>query len=290
MNLFCFGLGYSALATGRWLRRMQDESFSWAGTVRGVDKGRALAEQGIAVHLFDGNAPSPTAAADIGAATHVLISVPPRPPADPVLVHHRADLDAAEKLEWLGYFSSVGVYGDAGGDWIDENAECRPTSDRSRARLAAETKWREYAAGRGLPICVMRLAGIYGAGRSALDKLREGIARRVVKPGQVFNRIHVEDIGRIAARAAVAGLDGVFNLADDEPAPPQDVVEYAAELIAAPVPPAVPLDEAELSEMARSFYADNRRCSNTAIKQALDVDLMYPTYREGLKAILKQTG
>ncbi len=290
MKLFCFGLGYSALATGRWLRRLHGEEFSWAGTVRSVDKGKALADQGITVHLFDGTAPSPTAAADIGAATHLLVSVPPQPPADPVLVHHRADLDAAENLRWLGYFSSVGVYGDAGGAWIDESAQCRPVNPRSKDRLQAEEAWRAYARSRDLPIAVMRLAGIYGPGRSPIDKLRAGTARRVVKEGQVFNRIHVEDIGRIAARAAVALLDGVFNLADDEPAPSQDLVEYAAGLIGAPAPPAVALDEAELSEMARSFYADNKRCSNAAIKQALDIELMYPTYREGLAAIFKRTG
>lgn len=290
MNLFCFGLGYSALATGRWLRRLQGENLGWAGTVRSVEKGRALADQKIAVHRFDGESPSPTAAGDIGAATHILVSVPPQNGADPVLAHHRADLDAAENLEWLGYFSSVGVYGDAGGSWIDEGTECRPANPRSKDRLRAEEAWRAYARSRNLPIAVMRLAGIYGPGRSAIDKLRAGTAQRVVKEGQVFNRIHVEDIGRIAARAAVAKLDGVFNLADDEPAPPQDLVTYAAGLIGAPVPPALTFDEADLSEMARSFYSDNKRCSNAAIKKALDIELMYPTYREGLRSIHQTLG
>ena len=203
-----------------------------------------------------------------------------------MLLHHAADILAAPRLGWIGYYSTVGVYGDAGGEWIDESAPTEPLSARNRYRLEAEESWRELAAQKGVPLAVLRLAGIYGPGRSPFEKLENGTARRVVKPGQVFNRIHVTDIGAITAAAARARLSGTFNLADDEPAPPQDVIAHAARLLGVAPPPEIPFEEADLSPMAKTFYAGNRRVSNAKIKSALSYAFRYPTYREGHAAIL----
>jgi nucleoside-diphosphate-sugar epimerase len=222
------------------------------------------------------------------AATHVVFSIPPGAGGDPALVHHPADLDAAENLQWLCYYSTVGVYGDFGGAWIDEGAPLVPRNERSDRRVAAEQAWRDYAATRGVPLAILRLAGIYGPGRSVFDKLREGTAHRINKPGQVFNRIHVADIGRITALSAEARLEGTYNLADDEPAPPQDLVSYGATLMGVEPPPEVPFATAELTPMQRSFYADNKRVSNRAIKSALGIELLYPNYRVGLDAIWEE--
>jgi nucleoside-diphosphate-sugar epimerase len=223
--------------------------------------------------------------ADLHKASHVVLSIPPGEGGDPALALHRGDLDAAADLEWLCYYSTVGVYGDFGGAWIDASAPTHPMNRRSQQRVLAESLWRDYATSRGVPLIVLRLAGIYGPGRSSFDKLREGTARRIVKPNQVFNRIHVDDIGRVTALAAQAKLGGVFNLSDDEPAPPQDLVEYAAHKMGVPVPPDVPFEEAKMTEMARSFYSDNKRVSSAAIKQALGIELLFPNYRAGLDAI-----
>lgn len=284
MQVFFFGMGYSAAATARALLEA-DPDVGLSGTVRSTARLADFAGDARAMHVFDGSAPGATVRAALGEATHVVVSTPPGEAGDPVLAHHRADLLAAPRLQWLCYYSTVGVYGDFDGAWIDETAACHPLNERSRQRLLAEQHWQAFAAERGIPLLILRLAGIYGPQRSTFDRLRDGTARRVVKPGQVFNRIHVDDIGRVTALAASRRLGGTFNLADDEPAPPQDLIVYAAELAGAAPPPAVPFDEAELGPMARSFYADNKRISNAAIKQALGIELLYPTYREGLAAI-----
>jgi nucleoside-diphosphate-sugar epimerase len=290
MNFFFFGMGYSSLATARAVHALIDPAIPIAGTTRSEEKLDALADSAIRAHLFDGLVPGATLAADLQQATHVVVSIPPDELGDPVLNFHRETLDRAANLQWLCYFSTVGVYGDFGGNWIDESAACKPANKRSQQRVEAEEHWRDYAAGRGLPLLILRLAGIYGPGRSAFDKLRDGTARRIVKPDQVFNRIHVEDIGRVTALAAVAGLDGAFNLADNEPAPPQDLVTFAAKLMGVEPPPEIPFETAEMTPMARSFYSDNKRVSNRAIRQVLGIDLLYPTYREGLSAIYSQRG
>lgn len=288
MGVFFFGMGYSSLASARAIHQSIDSTIPIAGTSRTEERAEQLADSAYRIHVFDGESPGTTLDEDLVKATHVILSIPPDEHGDPALIHHRASLDAAKNLEWIGYYSTVGVYGDFGGAWIDESADTNPINKRSRQRVEAEEAWRAYAASRGLPLLILRLAGIYGPGRSALDKLRDGTARRIVKPGQVFNRIHVEDIGRVTAIAAPRKLAGTFNLADDEPAPPQDLVTYAAKLMGVAPPPETSFETAEMTEMARSFYSDNKRVSNRAIKDALGIELLYPTYREGLDAIYRQ--
>jgi len=286
MNAFFFGLGFSAKAAANALLERAPGT-AIAGTTRTPEGVSALMAQNFTPHLFTGSAPGETLGADVRRATHVVFSIAPDDEGDPALVQHRADLDAAKDLAWLCYYSTVGVYGDFGGDWIDETAPLVPRNARSDRRVAAEAAWRDYAKERGLPLAILRLAGIYGPGRSVFDKLRDGTAHRIVKPGQVFNRIHVADIGRVTALAAEARLDGTFNLADDEPAPPQDLVSFGADLAGVTPPPELPFETAELSPMQRSFYADNKRVSNAAIKKALGIEMLYPNYREGLSAIFR---
>ncbi|MDB5612502.1 MAG: NAD(P)-dependent oxidoreductase [Devosia sp.] len=284
MRAFFFGLGYSSTAAAQTMRT-GSQTVNISGTVRTPEKAERLTAKGISAHVFDGTAPGATLGPDLRQATHVILSIAPGEEGDPALVHHRADLDAAENLEWLCYYSTVGVYGDFGGDWIDESAPLVPRNDRSDRRVLAEQAWRDYAAERGVKLAILRLAGIYGPGRSTFDKLADGTARRVIKPGQVFNRIHVEDIARVTMLAAEARLDGTFNMADDEPAPPQDLVTYAAGLMGIEPPPEIPFEDAQFTPMQRSFYADNKRVSNAAIKQALGIELLHPNYRESLTAI-----
>lgn len=284
MNAFFFGLGYSSQAAVEHMaQRMPGAALG--GTVRTSEKAARLSADGIAAHVFDGTAPGATLSNDLRAASHIIFSIAPGEAGDPALIHHRADLDAAENLQWLCYYSTVGVYGDFGGAWIDESAPLVPRNDRSDRRVLAEQAWRDYAQARGVPLAILRLAGIYGPGRSTFDKLLDGTARRVVKPGQVFNRIHVQDIGRVTTLAAEARLHGTFNMADDEPAPPQDLVTYAAGLMGVEPPPEIPFETADFTPMQKSFYADNKRVSNAAIKQALGIELLFANYRQSLDAI-----
>jgi nucleoside-diphosphate-sugar epimerase len=283
-RLFCFGLGYTALALARGLMA---EGWSIAGTTRNADKQSELASEGYEVLLFDRDRPLHDAAAALASATHVLTSVGPDEAGDPVLAHHLADLRRCATLEWVGYLGTTGVYGDRAGAWVDEADPVTPTMPRTRRRVAAEGHWLAS----GLPVHIFRLAGIYGPGpgRNALDAVRAGTARRIVKPGQVFGRIHVDDIAQVL-RASIARPNpgAIYNVADDEPAPPQDVIAFACALLGVAPPPEVPYEQADLSPMARSFYADNRRVCNARIKDELGVRLRYPTYRDGLRAILEQ--
>lgn len=280
-KLFCFGLGYTARHLAHALR---PRGFVIAGTTRSPERQRALAADGIDAHLFARDHPLPEAAL-IG-TTHLLTSIAPDEGGDPVLDLHARDL-AGLGLVWAGYLGTTAVYGDRGGGWVSEDDPPAPSIPRAQRRVAAETAWLAS----GLPVHVFRLAGIYGPGRSALDGLRAGTARRVVKPGQVFSRIHVEDIVQVLL-ASMARPDpgAIYNVCDDEPAPPQDVVTFAAGLLGVDPPPKQPFETAELSPMARSFYADNRRVDNRRIKEELGVTLRHPTYREGLRALLSREG
>jgi nucleoside-diphosphate-sugar epimerase len=285
MGVFFFGMGYSSLAAAHSIHEIVDPDVPIAGTTRTEEGVERLAESPYRLHVFDGTRPGTTLGPDLRKATHVVLSIPPNDSGDPAYNFHRSDLDGAQGLQWLCYYSTVGVYGDFGGQWIDESAPTRPVNKRSQERVVAEHLWRDFAARRGVPLLVLRLAGIYGPGRSSFDKLREGTARRIIKQGQVFNRIHVDDIGRITALAAKAKLGGTFNLSDEEPAPPQDVVAYAADLCGVAPPPEVALDQAGLSPMGRSFYAECKRVDGRRTRAELGVSLRYPTYREGLAAL-----
>ncbi len=287
MNIFFFGLGFSARAALAHLR-YGERTVNVSGNVRGENKANLLTREGVDAHVFDGIVPGATLGPSLRKASHVVLSIAPGEAGDPALIHHRADLDAADGLEWLCYYSTIGVYGDFGGAWIDESAPLVPRNQRSDRRVLAEQAWRDYARERGVKLAILRLGGIYGPGRSAFDKLRDGTARPIAKPGQVFNRIHVADIGRVTALAAAARLYGTFNLVDDAPAPPQDVILHAAGLLGMPPPSVEDFASAALTPMQRSFYADNKRVSNAAIKQALGIELLYPDYRSGLAAILEE--
>jgi len=282
-TLFCFGLGYSA---GFLARGLRDEGWRVVGTCREAESEARLRAQGFEVHrLARGHSLSEPRAL-LGAATHVLSSIPPDEAGDPVLDLHGDDLAAATP-KWVGYLSTTGVYGDRSGGWVDEGSTLEPTGERGRRRVEAERRWLDLRRRHGLPVHVFRLAGIYGPGRSALDTVRSGRARRIDKPGQVFSRIHVADIVR-ALRASMAAPDpgAVYNLCDDDPAPPAEVIAHASELLGVAPPPLVPFASAALSEMARSFYADNKRVSNRRMKERLGVRLLYPSYRDGLRALL----
>ena len=282
-RLVVIGLGYSAREIAGKLARQGWETVASSRTHEGAAR---LGAAGYEALVFEGTHPSPALAAALAKASHVLVSAPPDAGGDPLLRQHASELAASPRLEWIGYLSTIGVYGDRQGAWVDETTPPRPISERSRRRLAAEEAWREFARSTARRVQIFRLAGIYGPGRSAIDDLRAGTARRIVKPGQLFNRIHVQDL----AAAVIAGAEGagtgmVYNIADDEPAPPQDVVTCAARLLGVPAPPEIPFEAAQLSPMAQSFYAESKLVRNDKAKRQLGLVLEYPTYREGLRAI-----
>ena len=284
-RLFCFGLGYTALELAR---RLKPRGWQIAGTCRTAKAVAALRADGIEAALFDRSQPPAAPDTLLAGASHVLSSVPPDEAGDPVLDHFGAALAGRPDIAWLGYLSTTGVYGDRAGGWVDETSPLQPTGERGHRRLAAEQGWLTLQRDAGLPVHLFRLAGIYGPGRSALDTVRSGRARRIVKPGQIFSRIHVADIAAVLeASIAQPNPGAAYNLCDDNPAPPDEVIGFAATLLGAPMPPEIPFDSAELSDMARSFYADNKRVSNERIKRELGVTLAYPDYRAGLAALLK---
>ncbi|MAU51043.1 MAG: NAD(P)-dependent oxidoreductase [Roseovarius sp.] len=275
--LLSFGHGYSAQALARLLL---PQGFRIIGTTRDAAKAARLAETGIEPVLWDDDlAPA------LASATHLLSSVGPSEAGDPVLARHGPAIAAqAHRLTWAGYLSTTGVYGDHQGGWVDEDTPLTPATQRGALRAAAEAAWQAIP---GLPLHIFRLAGIYGPGRGPFEKVRQGTARRIVKPGQVFSRIHVDDIAQaLAASIARPRPGAIYNLCDDDPAPPEDVIAHAAHLLGLPVPEAVPHDAADLSPMARSFYAESKRVSNRRIKEELGVTLRYPDYRSGLAALL----
>lgn len=281
-RLLCLGFGYVARALAP---RLAARGWRVAGTIRRADAAAALEEGGVESVLWTEEGIEPGAFDGVVA---VLISTPPGVNGCPALAAARDRIAArAGAVRWIGYLSSNGVYGDHGGAVIDETTAPAPTSLRAKRRLDSEREWRDFAAAFALPLVIFRLPGIYGPGRSALDAVRDGRAQRIVKQGQVFNRMHVDDIAAaLAASLADPGAGALFNLADDEPAPPPDVIEYACKLLGLAPPPLVPIEDAALSDMARSFYADNKRVSNRLMKDRLRPRLSYPTYREGLAAIL----
>ena len=301
-RLLCFGLGYSARALAG---RLAADGWIIIGTTRnGNNKARHSRESGnpgisdglvaldprvrggdANIYAFDRDHPLPREA--LAGITHILVSVPPDEAGDPVLDLHGLDIATLPSLEWLGYLSTTGVYGDRGGDWVDEGSELRPSGERGRRRVAAEAGWLDLYRRHGVPVHIFRLAAIYGPGRTPFDALRAGLAKRIDKPGQVFSRIHVEDLASVLLASIARPRPGaVYNVCDDEPAPPGEVITHAAKLLGLAAPPLVPFEEAGLSPLARSFYDDNKRVANTLIKAELGVRLYYPDYRAGLAAIL----
>lgn len=284
-KLFCFGYGYTCdylahelLAQGGW---------SVSGTTRDPEKRTFLRGKGVKSHLFDYEHPLGDPYFILNGTTHLLISTPPDDMGDPTFAMHAADIMRISTLEWVGYLSTTGVYGDRDGGVVSETSEIRPNSKRGSRRLRAEEEWLSLYQAYGLPVHLFRLAGIYGPGRSALDSVRAGVARRINKPGQVFNRIHVEDIVQVLmASMAHPNAGRAYNLADDDPVPSHEVIKYACEVLGLTPPPLIPYNEADMAPITRSFYADNKRVSNTRIKEELGIVLKYPDFRKGIDACL----
>lgn len=282
-TLLSFGHGYSAQALGD---RLVAQGWRVIGTTRTPEKARALAARGIEALVWPGADMIPA----LDAASHLLVSTAPDAAGDPVLAALGAEIAArADRFDWVGYLSTTGVYGDHQGGWVDEDTALTPGTTRGAHRVLAEGQWEALAReDGGLPLHIFRLAGIYGPGRGPFAKVRNGTARRIIKPGQVFSRIHVEDIAQVLEASIRAPWPGrVYNVCDDEAAPPEDVIAHAAELLGCPVPPAEDFDGAEMTPMARSFYAESKRVRNDRIRDELGVRLIYPTYREGLSALLE---
>ncbi len=277
-TLLSFGHGYSAQALSRILL---PQDWRVIGTTRNEDKAARLMAEGVEPRIWPGADMTPA----LNGATHLLISAAPNEDGDPVLASLRDEIAArAGQFEWIGYLSTTGVYGDHNGDWVDEKTPLTPATKRGIARVKAEAAWADIP---DLPLHIFRLAGIYGPGRGPFAKVRAGTARRIIKDGQVFSRTHVADIARVlAASIQRPNAGAAYNVCDDDPAPPQDVIGYAAELLGLPLPPAEDFETAEMTPMARSFYAESKKVRNDRIKDELGVDLLYPDYRSGLKALL----
>jgi dTDP-4-dehydrorhamnose reductase len=276
--LFCFGLGYSA---GFLARRLAEQGWAIAGTSR---DGAAAP---FALQRFERAQPLADVSKQLAATTHLLISIPPDAAGCPVFDCHGAEIAALRQLRWIGYLSSTNVYGDRAGGWVDETMPTEPSGERGRRRVVAEAAWRALGERSGIPVQIFRLAGIYGPGRSALDALRAGTARRIVKPDQVFSRIHVADLATVLEASIARPRTGaIYNVCDDAPSPADEVIAYAAALLGVAPPPLEDFATAALSPMARSFYDDSKRVSNRRIKEELGVSLRYPSYREGLKALI----
>lgn len=279
-RLFCFGLGYSARAL---ISRLQEDDTGWtfAGTCRSGEAHQDLIDKGVDVHLFSAQSAIVHPVEVMAGVTHILSSVPPDAQGDPVTRAHGADLP---DVRWTGYLSTTGVYGDTGGAWVDETSVRKASTERGQRRIDAEDAWQSIS---GRSLHIFRLAGIYGPGRNQIETIRKGKARRIIKPGQVFSRIHVDDIAQVlAASIARPNPGAAYNVCDDLAAPPQDVLTFAADLAGLPEPEAIDFDNADLSPMARSFYADNKRVRNDRIRHELGVKLLYPSYKEGLTALL----
>lgn len=278
-HLLILGAGFSGKAIGEAFR---NAGFTVSGTTRSAEKAEALRALGIEPILYEGGVISEALAADMARATHLVQSIAPGKDGDPLFRTESPALSTLlPKLEWAGYLSTVGVYGDHKGGWVNEDTVLNPVSARSVERVEAEGHWLAFGKTSGLPVAVLRLAGIYGPGRNALRNMADGTARRLIKPDQVFNRIRVEDIGGSALFLAQRHLGGVWNITDDEPGPPQDVVAEAARLMGLPVPPDIPFETAELSPMARSFYGENKRVSNAKLRAA-GFEFRHPNYRQSL--------
>ncbi len=274
-TLLSFGHGYSSRALARLL-----PDWRIIGTTRSAEKAEALRATGTDALIWPGDDPTDA----VHSATHLLLSIAPDQDGDPIFNAFADQIASAPNLAWVGYLSTTGVYGDHAGGWVDEDTLLHPATKRGQMRVMAEAQWQSL----DLPLHIFRLAGIYGPGRGPFAKVRAGTARRIIKQGQVFSRTHVDDIAQVLhASIARPNPGGIYNVCDDDPAPPQDVIAHAADLLGVPIPPDIPYESADFTPMARSFYAESKRVRNDRIKDELGVDLIYPSYRDGLKALLE---
>jgi nucleoside-diphosphate-sugar epimerase len=283
VRIFFFGVGYCArrlVARESWIEA--------SGTARSAEGVAALRAEGVDAYAFDGAHVDPGLERALKKAEAIVVSIPPRDGTGAVVERLKAAINAAADLRRILYYSTIGVYGDHGGGWVDETSATLTRTARGFARLEDEARWTAAARARGVEADVLRLPGIYGPGRNALVNLRQGQARRIVKPGQVFNRAHVDDIAELTRLALTRGLEGqIYNVADDEPAPPQDVIAYAARLLGLEPPPEERFEDARISPMTAEFYADNKRISTAKARTLLEFAPAYPTYRDGLRALLE---
>lgn len=285
-KLFCFGYGYTCDYLGYEL--LEQGGWSVFGTTRDRDKRTALRARGVGAHLFDQEHALADPHLVLKDTTHLVISTPPDDEGDPAFVMHAPDILNIPTLEWVGYLSTTGVYGDRGGEAVAETDAPAPSSRRGSRRVRAEEQWLSLYKDYGMPVHVFRIAGIYGPGRSALDSVRAGVARRINKPGHAFGRVHVEDIVRtLRASFDKPNPGSIYNVIDNMPAPSHEVIEYACRLLDRPVPPLVDFEEANLAPITRSFYNENRRTSNEKIKNELGVELKYPDFKAGLRGCLE---
>ncbi|MBD9451669.1 MULTISPECIES: SDR family oxidoreductase [Rhizobium] len=284
MQVMIFGCGYSGTAIAK---AFMADGARVSGTTRSEDKAAALRGQGIDAFVFDGDVLDEKLSEAMRGATHLVQSIAPRDNGD-ALIRLAGDRlkEMMPKLQWIGYLSTVGVYGDHKGNWVTEEMPCTPVSGRSKERLEAEDGWMAIGAAINVPAAVLRLSGIYGPGRNALCNLERGTARRLIKKDQVFNRIRVEDIGAATRFLADRGLGGIYNVTDDLPGPPQDVIVEAARLLGVEPPPEQPFETAELTPMARSFYGENKRVSNAKLKAAGFI-FAFPTYPASLAQLMQ---
>jgi nucleoside-diphosphate-sugar epimerase len=287
--LICFGLGYSAQ---HFVEIFAEKFDGIVGTVRNAERAGALNAHPsgrLKALIFDGSSTPPDVRSVIAEADTALVSVPPDENGDPVLRACGDVLAHAQRLRAIVYLSTIGVYGDRDGAWVDEATPPHPGAARSRERLAAEQAWLDFGTRHNIAVAILRLAGIYGPGQNALVQIARGSARRIVKPGQVFNRIHVGDIAQAIDAAFTLRAFGIFNVADDEPTPPADPIVFAAQLMGVEPPPEIPFEQAapSMSPMALSFWQECRRVKNDKLKRDLGVSLRYPTYREGLRALFE---
>lgn len=286
-RLFCFGYGYTCDYLGHALKQKKSQTWTLSGTTRDLEKRNSLLLRRIRAHIFDYECPLSDPYLVLKDVTHLLISTPPNDSGDPSFLAHVDDLVQLRNLEWVGYLSTTSVYGDRGGGKVDETSKIQPTSQRGSRRANAEEQWLSLYRSHNLPVHIFRLSGIYGPGSSALDSVRAGIARRIDKPGQVFNRIHVEDIAQVLLASFERPNPGsIYNLADDDPRPSHEVIEYACHLLGMEPPPCIPYTEADMAPIARSFYEDNKYVLNDKIKNELGVTLKYPDFRKGLEGCL----
>lgn len=288
--LFCFGFGYSCAHLAQMIQEKYPDEWEIRGTTRDPEKRDYYRDKGVKLYLHDALSPSMDMASRLEEATHILISAPPDKEGDPVFRAYADEIAASKNLQWLGYFSTTGIYGNREGRSVTETSEVRPSTIRGSRRAEAEKQWLILNRKKSLPLHIFRLSGIYGPDRSAIESVKAGLARRIYKEDHVFNRIHVKDICNVVLKSFEKPTPGqIYNVADDEPAPSHEIIAYACELMGRDLPPLIPIEEANLVPITMSFYSDNKRVDNSKVKDTLIGKLEFPTYREGLQNCLEES-